>query len=188
MLNSALEVELHACCEKISTVSAELAELASEIDAAPRHPDAMCNDVLGAAVELREAFAFIDELVSCVEDAALLVEATGRRLDALERGERLPTSLANLPPAQFSAHQFTRQLRRRERGPVPKLPELTALPPSRWEPGHDSGGQAGDRMPESPADLAELERIARTAAAHAADGARTLFRRLQDMKLSMPSR
>ena len=86
--------------------------------------------VAESAAELQAAYAFIDQLAESVAAAGLLVEATERRLEVLERGEKLPESIASLPPPMFTNHQFTRQIRRRERAAPPDLPELTLLPPS----------------------------------------------------------
>jgi hypothetical protein len=87
--------------------------------------------VADSAAELKACYAFIDQLEESVNSAGLLVEATERRLEVLERGERLPASLASLPPPMFTNHQFTRQIRRRERTAPPDLPELSLLPRSR---------------------------------------------------------
>eukprot|EP00966_Prymnesium_polylepis_P011404 262799-Prymnesium_polylepis.1 len=168
MLDTALDRELQACCHTLSSVSASLAELAMVADEAPSRAateDAL-QQVLDAAAELREAFAFVDELEHRVDEAASLVEATDRRLGALERGQSLPESIAQLPPAQFSVHQFSRQLRRRERGPDLELPELSALPPADVfveRPATD----AAEASAGNAAELAELERLARTAATDA---------------------
>lgn len=87
--------------------------------------------VADSAAELKACYAFIDQLEESVNSAGLLVEATERRLEVLERGERLPASLVSLPPPMFTNHQFTRQIRRRERTAPPDLPELSLLPRSR---------------------------------------------------------
>lgn len=84
-----------------------------------------------SAAELKACYAFIDQLEQSVHSAGLLVEATERRLEVLEGGERLPEEIANLPPPMFTNHQFTRQIRRREHVAPPDLPELNLLPRSR---------------------------------------------------------
>ena len=55
-----------------------------------------------SAAELKACYAFIDQLEQSVHSAGLLVEATERRLEVLERGERLPEEIANLPPPMFT--------------------------------------------------------------------------------------
>ena len=173
MIETALDRELQTCCQTLSSVSASLAELAMVADEAPSRASSeeALQQVLDAAAELRDAFAFVDELEHRVDEAASLVEATDRRLGAFERGERLPESIAQLPPAQFSVHQFTRQLRRRERGPALELPELSALPPADafFEVPSEPASEAfaDEASSSSAAELAELERLARTAAADA---------------------
>ncbi|KAL1515053.1 hypothetical protein AB1Y20_004118 [Prymnesium parvum] len=200
LLERALESELAVCCHTLSSLSTALAQLATEIDAMPSGAAShhALQQLAAAAGELREAFAFIDSLELRVAEAELLVEATDRRLGVLERGECLPDAIAQLPPAQFSAHLFCRQLRRREVGSRLELPELSALPPAELaRPPH----AAPEPSRATELELAELERRARvaaleareaalsaaataagqarTAAATAADGARTLFKRLQ---------
>ena len=117
------------------------------------------------------------------------MEATERRLETLERAEQLPPPLAQLPPVQFEAHQFTQQLRRRELTAPPELPELELLPPSRAAQGGSaaSGALPADlehleRAARAAAD--DLERKARDAAARAASGARSLWTAFQSFTAS----
>ena len=120
------------CREHISAANAALDRLEQNLEGADTNAIAL-DAVNEAAGELRAAFAFVDQLEESVAAAGLLVEATERRLEVFERGETLPESLAQLPPAMFTTHQFTRQVRRREKAAQPDLPELALLPPSRAE-------------------------------------------------------
>ncbi|KAL3927671.1 MAG: hypothetical protein SGPRY_002720 [Prymnesium sp.] len=202
-LERVAERELEACCSTIGLLSAALAELASQVDHLPSSSvrEQAMQKLVDVSLELQEAFSFIDALEGRVAEASLLVEATDRRLAAFERGERLPESISQLPPAQFSAHHFTRQLLRREASRTLDLPELDALPPAARSGTHAGVPSHASQSPSNGPDRElELERLARaaandardaavsaaataadharTAAASAADGARTLFRRL----------
>ena len=116
------------------------------------------QELQAAAIVLKAAFRFIDVLDHNIHTAATLAEATERRLEAHERAEQLPPQVAQLPPVQFEAHQFTQQLRRRHLTVPPELPELELLPPSRAA----HGSLAPDL--KLPANLEQLERVARAAA------------------------
>ena len=195
MLERAVEAELEICRHKVAAVSASLAALTAEVDALPGMMDVdnALRRVLEAGAELRDAYSFIEELEHGVASAEALVDATDRRLTVVERGERLPEAVAQLPPAQFSAHQFARQLRRRQRAPAPELPELSLLPPvpataTRAQPAAQA--QLAGGAPEVPIELPsaeELEQLARRAAASAGSvaasastSARRLLHRLQE--------
>jgi hypothetical protein len=154
--------------------------------------------VTDAASELRAAYAFIDELEASVAAAGLLVEATERRLEALERNEPLPDSLATLPPAMFTNRQFTRQVRRGERIAPPDLPELTLLPPSRHATSTAASGRltsaspAGGTSTNAADELLdgalELKKIASSAASRARERAQSLWSssgRWRDSLMSM---
>lgn len=161
---------LAPCAAHIAASNAALDRLEMELE---EHTDAGTASALeavnDAATELRAAFAFVDQLEESISAAGLLVEATERRLEVLERGERLPDSLAQLPPALFTNHQFTRQVRRREKPATPDLPELTLLPPSRAEASrqHDGASVAGVAGASLPAAMSadELQRLAASKAA-----------------------
>jgi len=166
---------LEPCATHIAAANAALARLEAELEGAENDGTAAALDAVNdAAAELRAAFAFIDQLEESVAAAGLLVEATERRLEVFERGERLPDSLATLPPAMFTNHQFTRQVRRREKAAPPDLPELTLLPPSRAETAEAERAAAAAVVPEwapLPPEVDELQRIAEAAAATAATAA-----------------
>ena len=118
------------CREQISAANAALDRLEQNLEGADTNAIASDGSTRPAAAA---AFAFADQLEESVAAAGLLVEATERRLEVFERGETLPESLAQLPPAMFTTHQFTRQVRRREKAAQPDLPELALPPPSRAE-------------------------------------------------------
>ena len=151
---------LEPCATHVASATAALHRLESELDRSGTDDDAL-DAVTAAADELRAAFAFVDQLEESVAAAGLLVEATERRLELLERGERLPDSLAQLPPAMFTNHQFTRQVRRREKVVPPDLPELQLLPPSRAEAAA-TAANAADPNASLPASMSadELQKLA----------------------------
>lgn len=203
MLERALDCEFQACCHTLSSLSTAFAELAMVADETPSlaATEEALQQIEAAAVELQEAFAFIDLLEQKVQEAAMLVEATDRRLSVIERGEQLPESIAHLPPAQFSMHLFMRQLRRKEHGGHLELPELSALPPvestfgdhqrtaerasdidDRDRSNFDRFARAatGDVRKAASNVAATAADQARTAAISAANGARTFYKRLQD--------
>ena len=137
--------ELRPCASHVAAVQSALQRLEQELqDDSEDVVEGALGRLETATVHLRDAFAFIDALSHGVAAASDLVEATERRLEALERGEALPDSLAQLPPAMFTAHQYVQQIRRREQPPPPELPELILLPPSRVY----TGNAAGDRVSE----------------------------------------
>lgn len=155
---------LEPCAAHVAAANAALQRLEAELDSAESDGTAAAMDAVNdATAELRAAFAFIDQLEESVKAAGLLVEATERRLEVFERGERLPDSLATLPPAMFTNHQFTRQVRRREKAPPPDLPELTLLPPTRAETEVAARAATAAEQPDwapLPAEVDELQRIA----------------------------
>ncbi len=150
------------------------------------------NELIDTTERLEAAFAFVEVLEHNVEAAAALVEATGRRLEALERCERLPAELEQLSPAMFSAHQFVRQVKRRERPAPPELPELSVLPPCRpivRQP--SSSARAVASIDDLVSGAAEVEKAARERASQAlaaatpyatraATGARNMLSMLQE--------
>ena len=155
---------LEPCAAHVASATAALHRLEIELDRSGTDAAAL-DAVTAAAEELRAAFAFVDQLEESVAAAGLLVEATERRLELLERGERLPDSLAQLPPAMFTNHQFTRQVRRREKVAPPDLPELQLLPPSRAQESAAAaarGADANAALPASGAAMSadELQKLA----------------------------
>ena len=144
-----LSQQLQACEAKLAEATAALLTLSEEVSAlraaGAEDCEAAIADLLMATDQLQEAFEFVDVLAHNVKAAAALVDATERRLDTLEEGRSLPPSIAQLPPVQFVAHQFSQQLQRRERTTIPELPELSEL------------SSRAER--EAAADAAELEQF-----------------------------
>jgi hypothetical protein len=152
--------DLRPCLAHVAVAKASLLHLEDQLD--DGDAEQSLKRILAATAELQLAFEFIDALELGVASAGDLVEATERRLNTLELGEPLPDSLAQLPPPTFSASQFSRQLRRREKAATLDLPELVLLPPS------DSAG-GGQRPRTSVEGLATAaEQVATVAAAAAA--------------------
>ena len=149
--------DLRPCLAHVAVAKASLLHLEDQLD--DGDAEQSLKRILAATAELQLAFEFIDALELGVASAGDLVEATERRLNTLELGEPLPDSLAQLPPPTFSASQFSRQLRRREKAATLDLPELVLLPPS------DSAG-GGQRPRTSAAE--QVAFVAATAAAAAA--------------------
>ena len=152
---------LAPCFLHVAAAKASLSQLEEQLDVGDDTQTAL-RQVNEAAAELQDAFAFIDQIEHSVAAAALLVEATERRLEALERGEQLPESLAQLSPAIFDAHQFSRSIARQERGAPPHLPELSLLPPSRAGIADMNNGAA--RAPASGATNARADELLEGAA------------------------
>ena len=140
---------IQQCEAKLTEASAALVTLADEVTtlraAGAQECEAAIAELLTSTGQLQEAFEFVDVLAHNVRTATALVDATERRLDTLEAGLTLPRSIAQLPPVQFEAHQFSQQLQRRERATIPELLELSELT-SRAER-------------EAQADAAELEHL-----------------------------
>ena len=140
---------IQQCEAKLTEASAALVTLADEVTtlraAGAQECEAAIAELLTSTGQLQEAFEFVDVLAHNVRAATALVDATERRLDTLEAGLTLPRSIAQLPPVQFEAHQFSQQLQRRERATIPELLELSELT-SRAEQ-------------EAQADAAELEHL-----------------------------
>ena len=151
--------DLRPCLAHVAVAKASLLHLEEQLD--DGNAEQSLKRILAATAELQSAFEFIDALELGVASAGDLVEATERRLNTLEV-EPLPDSLAQLPPPTFSASQFSRQLRRREKAATLDLPELVLLPPS------DSAG-GGQRPRTSAAE--QVAFVAATAAAAAAAAA-----------------
>ena len=152
--------DLRPCLAHVAVAKASLLHLEDQLD--DGDAEQSLKRILAATAELQSAFEFIDALELGVASAGDLVEATERRLNTLELGEPLPDSLAQLPPPTFSASQFSRQLRRREKAATLDLPELVLLPPS------DSAG-GGQRPRTSVEGIATAaEQVATVAAAAAA--------------------
>ena len=177
---------LGPCAAHVASAHESLRRLEEELEANADEPEAVLRQLLTATLQLRDAFEVIDALSDGVSHAAALVEATERRLQVLERGDSLPPTLANLPPAIFSASQFARQVRRREPPELPQLPELSMLPPSpsharaHARPSGSPSVPSVDHLLENAAD--EVHRLARTATSRAAtalDSMRSLLGRLQ---------
>ena len=151
--------DLSPCLAHVAAARASLMQIEDQLDV----DDAQeaLHKIVSTADELQSVFEFIDALERSVASAGELVEATERRLEVLERGEPLPDSLAQLPPPMFNAHQFTRQLRRREKAAPLDLPELVVLAPSRSSRGATQGAGAGmaagagASIPTVPASVAE---------------------------------
>lgn len=166
--------QLQQCDAKLAEATAALGTLMEQVATlraagAPTY-EAAVAELLSATEELQEAFDFIDVLAHNVRAATALVDATERRLETLEAGRPLPASIANLPPVQFVAHQFTQNLQRRERSQTPELPELSQLPPlgEQQRPAFVGHGPAADQLE------IQLEEMAREAAARASSLANTL--------------
>jgi len=165
--------QLQQCDVKLAEATAALGNLMEQVAAlraagAPAY-EAAVAELLSATEELQEAFDFIDVLAHNVKSATALVDATERRLETLEAGLPLPASIANLPPVQFVAHQFTQNLQRRERAQTPELPELSQLPPvGEQQPAFVGHGPNADQLE------IQLEEMAREAAARASSLASTL--------------
>jgi len=165
---------LQQCEAKLSEASDALVTLAEEVTtlraAGAQECEAAIAELLISTGQLQEAFEFVDVLAHNVRAATALVDATERRLDTLEAGLSLPRAIAQLPPVQFEAHQFSQQLQRRERATIPELPELSELA-SRAE--REAEADAAELEQLSDIEL-KLEQMARDAAARATNLANAL--------------
>ena len=106
-------------------------------------------------------------------------EVTERRLECLERGEKLPEPLRNLPPVQISAQAIVARLRGGEAEEAPELLELTLLPESRA-----SQLRRAELLVPSPA---QLQRIARERAPELLEKGEELLERAPELLDSVES-
>ena len=174
--SSSTSAALAPCRAHVAAASASLDELELQLASLGGGDEAL-RHLTDAAATLDAVFSFVDELEHHIEAASAMVEATGRRLEALERNEQLPPELEQLAPAIFSASQFARQIRRRDPMQPPELPELSLLPPcapSTPTPARSTGGAthaSADLLPVTMADVvssaAEVSSEARERAAAA---------------------
>ena len=150
-----------AAQRSLSAVRAAADALASSQASAETSAAAAAERTLAATEQLspRDLFVLgvrgllVDALEESMRVALTLAEVTERRLECLERGEKLPEPLRNLPPVQISAQAIVARLRGGEAEEAPELLELTLLPESRA-----SQLRRAELLVPSPA---QLQRIAR---------------------------
>jgi len=168
-----------AAQRSLSAVRAAADALAAAQASAETSAAAAAERTLAATEQLADAFAFVDALEESMRVALTLAEVTERRLECLERGEKLPEPLRNLPPVQISAQSIVARLRGGEAEEAPELLELTLLPESRA-----SQLRRAELLVPSPA---QLQRIARERAPELLEKGEELLERAPELLDSVES-